>query len=199
VGDSFSNSRDTKKSGKIIIIIVGVLALALGVWRIGYGIKAPYLRKTNADQFVFKTEEQLAEEQKKTDTDGDGLNDYEEINIYATSAYLKDSDSDGIDDKTEIDKGTDPNCPEGKDCHGDNLVNPEAVSTSTASGIILPVGDSSEGASASGPVTLTPEQIRAMLRESGAPEESLKKISDEELMKIYAESVKQVAEEETAN
>lgn len=43
-----------------------------------------------------------------TDTDVDGITDYEETNIYGTMLNLKDSDSDGFDDKTEICGGYNP-------------------------------------------------------------------------------------------
>lgn len=39
-----------------------------------------------------------------TDTDGDGLSDYEEINIYHTDPASKDTDGDGYTDKEELDK-----------------------------------------------------------------------------------------------
>jgi len=54
----------------------------------------------------------------ESDTDGDKLSDWEEINIYGTSPYLLDSDGDGLDDKTEIKSGSNPSCPEGKKCIG---------------------------------------------------------------------------------
>lgn len=53
---------------------------------------------------------------KNTDTDGDGISDYDESNIFKTSAFLFDSDGDGTSDYDEIKNGTDPNCPTGKDC-----------------------------------------------------------------------------------
>jgi len=51
------------------------------------------------------------------DTDGDGISDYDEVNIFGTSMYLKDSDGDGITDDQEIKNGTDPNCAEGTSCN----------------------------------------------------------------------------------
>ncbi len=51
------------------------------------------------------------------DTDGDGISDYDEVNIFGTSMYLKDSDGDGITDDQEIKNGTDPNCAEGTNCN----------------------------------------------------------------------------------
>lgn len=53
-----------------------------------------------------------------TDTDGDGISDYDEKNVFGTSMYLKDSDGDGINDSDEIKNGTDPNCATGKVCSG---------------------------------------------------------------------------------
>src|SRR3989339_586292 len=52
------------------------------------------------------------------DTDGDGLSDGDELDLYKTSPYLEDSDSDGFSDKNEIDSEHDPNCPEGRECYG---------------------------------------------------------------------------------
>ena len=53
-----------------------------------------------------------------TDTDVDGLPDWEEMNIYNSSPFLADTDGDGFDDKQEVDNKTNPNCPEGKQCIG---------------------------------------------------------------------------------
>lgn len=45
---------------------------------------------------------------KVTDTDGDGLSDYEEVITYGTNPNLKDTDGDKYSDKTEIDHGYNP-------------------------------------------------------------------------------------------
>ena len=42
------------------------------------------------------------------DTDGEGLGDGDEVNVYGTSPLLIDSDGDGFDDGTEVFIGTDP-------------------------------------------------------------------------------------------
>ena len=184
------NISKENRSGKIALAIVGVLALGLGIYRISYSIKAPFMRRPSAESVSFKSEEQKMEELKKIDTDGDGINDYEELYLYETSPYLKDSDSDGIDDKTEIDKGTDPNCPEGKKCNV--LETPAETPTST---IGVPLSGNG-GASSIGNLQMTPDEVRDLLKKAGASEDSLKKISDEELMKVYQESLQQAAEEE---
>jgi len=45
------------------------------------------------------------------DTDGDGINDGDEVNIYHTNPLMVDTDGDGIPDGAEIASGTDPNSP----------------------------------------------------------------------------------------
>ncbi|MDX2505040.1 MAG: matrixin family metalloprotease, partial [Gammaproteobacteria bacterium] len=45
------------------------------------------------------------------DSDGDGLSNYDEINIYLTNPNMPDSDNDGIDDGAEVSNGSDPNNP----------------------------------------------------------------------------------------
>lgn len=56
------------------------------------------------------------------DTDGDGLTDNMELTVYHTSPFLADTDGDGIPDGEEVKNGTNPNCPEGKQCSADGLV-----------------------------------------------------------------------------
>ncbi len=46
--------------------------------------------------------------QVESDMDGDGLYDDDEAMIYGTSPFLADTDGDGLDDATEIYRGTDP-------------------------------------------------------------------------------------------
>ncbi len=67
-----------------------------------------------------------------TDTDGDGLSDYEELfDVYGymrspgTNPFMADTDQDGVDDKTELDYGYDPCCPDtidpSTDANGDGI------------------------------------------------------------------------------
>jgi len=42
------------------------------------------------------------------DTDGDGLSDYAEVNVYGTDPHDRDTDGDGLDDKWEIVRGLNP-------------------------------------------------------------------------------------------
>jgi len=76
------------------------------------------------------------------DSDGDGLTDVMETGVYNTSAYLADSDSDGINDAAEIQAGTDPNCPEGQTCEnqGEQTATATERVNTTDSGLTLPAG-----------------------------------------------------------
>ena len=45
---------------------------------------------------------------KELDTDGDGINDYDEMYYYNTNPYLSDTDGDGIPDGKEVALGMNP-------------------------------------------------------------------------------------------
>lgn len=68
---------------------------------------------SDLDQTATSSDEYL----KDRDTDKDTLSDYDEIKVYGTSAFLPDTDGDGIYDALELKNGTNPLCPEGKDCN----------------------------------------------------------------------------------
>ena len=113
-----------QKTGFVLLLIFGILAIGLGILQMRNTIFGPFvirLSKTNeAEQSVFLNEEARLQ---SIDTDRDGLNDYEELSFYETSPYLPDTDSDGIDDKVEIEQGTDPLCAKGELCEkGEALV-----------------------------------------------------------------------------
>ena len=62
------------------------------------------------------------------DTDGDGLNDGEEVNIYETDPKINDTDGDGLDDKSEIDSNLNPLLSDSyEDTDNDGLVNIKEV------------------------------------------------------------------------
>src|SRR5205085_12520175 len=57
---------------------------------------------TNLQEFTAGTDP------NKADSDGDGLNDGDEVNKYHTNPLLADTDGDGIPDSVEIQTGTNP-------------------------------------------------------------------------------------------
>ena len=57
-------------------------------------------------------EQSLGSEPYNSDSDGDGLKDGDEANIYGSNPALVDTDSDGFDDKEEANASTDPRDPD---------------------------------------------------------------------------------------
>ncbi len=141
---------------------------------------------------------------RKTDTDGDGLSDYDEIMIYHSSPYIRDTDSDGIPDGEEVRRGTSPVCPEGKDCSideiaahvakqsptstdpigdplltGSGVLNTQSALTITPSPTVSP----QQPAAAPPDVTkMTPADIRTLMITHGVPKNKLDALTDEQLM-----------------
>ena len=88
---------------------------------IGYNGKAD----PDHDGLTNDQEKQLGTDPKNPDSDGDGLSDGEEANVYHTNPLMKDSDGDGLSDYDEVKKyNTDPNK---KDTDGDGLSDGDEV------------------------------------------------------------------------
>ncbi len=161
----------------VTFFVIGLIALGLGVWYSRNTIRKPFLividevKEKNNNEALDNFAELLAEQQK--DTDGDGLTDYQETNIYQTSIYLKDSDSDGLDDNIEIARGSNPNCPEGQDC----------------SFVPTPSTDiSADDLVANDKTFLSPEYIasaKLILLQNGYTEDELNNMSDEQAVQLY--------------
>lgn len=206
--DFFHESDKTKRLSKQQKISLGVL-VAFGLFIFVFW--AVDIRRRMTQPFVHgdgkplaieresEMAQKSAEEQKKKDTDADGLNDYDETNIYQTSPYLEDSDGDAILDKAEISAGTDPNCPTGKDC---SIITRSHATSSEATSLDAGVSDISTGdANVTGGAPIASEaelkkaisgqadapSLRAMLISSGMAKDALDKISDEELLANYKE------------
>ncbi len=152
--------------------------------------------------FQGKTAEQLTQQDealKSADTDKDGLSDYDELNLYNTSPFLEDSDSDGVLDKVEVERGQDPNCPIGKDCSGSILVNPVATPTGSDAAVVnaninSPIATDSNNESSSPTTATLPSDatsLRQVLLESGMDQTMLDQFSDQELLDAYQEAIKQ--------
>ncbi|MFA5021370.1 MAG: hypothetical protein WC517_04950 [Patescibacteria group bacterium] len=188
--DSAPDSRPHReKFNSLLILLIGLFAVVIGGVSMWLNLANPFadiIRKgqEQAAALAVKQQAELAILQSK-DTDKDGLSDYDETNKYDSSPYLKDSDGDGVDDKAEVDRGTDPNCPEGQNCFssGDQSASSDSVpSMQTA------VGNPT--------VTITADYIRQIMKQNGATDEQLSLLTDDELMaeyKSYLEANPQVA------
>ena len=71
---------------------------------------AKQLQKTDKDLDGLSDEEEkrLGLNPNSIDTDGDGLFDYQEINLYKTDPKNGDTDGDGMSDGSEVIRGRDP-------------------------------------------------------------------------------------------
>jgi hypothetical protein len=227
IGSSQLNN-SLSKSQKIAaasLAFFAVLVIILWVVQFNRSIKAPFTYQGESNNQATDSTAQAEADNgaalKQKDTDGDGLSDWDELNIYKTSPYLEDSDSDGFTDKEEIVAGTDPNCPKGQDCSdtnqqttSENLTNPTGQNqdNSTLNNLLNQMGATTPAAtlpatastSASGSSNLSQDQLqriisgnvdaltlRQILISAGMDKTVLDKISDEELMKSYQETMKQ--------
>jgi eukaryotic-like serine/threonine-protein kinase len=84
------------------------------------GITATYENSDpDHDSLTNKQEAILGTDPNNSDTDGDGLTDGQEVNIYGTDPKKRDTDNDSIPDGVEVNNGTNPNNP---DTDGDGLL-----------------------------------------------------------------------------
>jgi len=192
--DGLSELTIQQKVGASLLVIFGVLAISLGGLQLRNQIYTPFAIEPQAQaqkalaEFFNDKEARL----RRLDTDKDGLNDYEEINVYNTSRFIKDTDSDGFTDKEEVEQGTDPLCPEGEKCKQESTI--ETTSESNRSFTVLNEGQQDisklqqQDLSELSPkqrlkqATEDPDKLRKLLLESGRiSKEELEQIDDEQL------------------
>lgn len=100
----------------VILGFCGSLALGLSVYRVRENVYAPFLVDKGifekAKSIVGLTDEQIVEQQKRRDTDGDGLSDWDESNRFRTNPDLYDSCGDGQPDNIRVVTGKNVLCTE---------------------------------------------------------------------------------------
>lgn len=204
MADGFERPSFTReqKIGFILLLVFSVITLSLGALQIRNTIYGPFVVRLDSDSPATLTmNEDLRLQQ--IDTDHDGLNDYEEINLYDTSAYLPDTDSDGTNDMEEIRLGTDPGCPEGAVCSSAETVPQLTTTTTGIPGVaaITPLDTLTGGSEGSQVMDLAaiirnPVALRQMLLQSGQISQAdLDAISDTQLTafaeQLYSEQLRQ--------
>jgi hypothetical protein len=161
-----------------LILVLGIAAVIGSGWFVLQTIKdvgTPFAyRNNNTNQTNTSAALELAKLREK-DTDEDGLSDYDELLSYSTSPYLKDSDSDGQTDAQEIEKGTDPNCPAGEACSGQQILTTPTDATGA----------------------LTPDFLRQALREAGVAQATLDELSNDDLLRLYQNVLQENTDENT--
>ncbi len=164
----------------IFLSLFTIFCLGFGFFYIRYNLKAPFEEFLEGRTVSLEKErlEELAS-LKSTDSDGDGLWDYDELYQYNTSPYLADSDSDGYDDKQEIESGNDPNCLAGQVCEQERTENASLSPEEQEVQELLTKEN------------VTADEIRDILISTGASEAMLADIDDATLEKLFAETVEE--------
>lgn len=183
----------------VFLIILGFGALILGFSQFRATIKGKIFN-SSSEQININDNQNLNNlvALKTKDTDSDGLTDYDEIYVYHTSPYLADSDSDGYSDKEEITSGHDPNCSSdqtGMPCNSP-LTKIDIYNTSTEQNLIKETnGNFNPQNILSGSATAS--EIRNMLLKAGMSKEDLDKITNEQLIETYKNTLSQSNETQT--
>jgi len=198
---SNNNLSHGQKTGFVLLLIFALIVVSLGFLQLRNTIYSPFIAHQDTRDVTSRA--LWSDENTRLqsiDTDHDGLNDYEELYFYNTSPYLPDTDSDKIDDKTEIEKGTDPLCAEGTNCaetvssmstSSMDLTSPLLGNVDSSSDILMRSQLSGQGSqSPSSSVDMSailndPAQLRQMLlATNNITAEQLEKIDDKTLMKM---------------
>lgn len=188
-------SSRTRKLVILIFTVVGVFLLFLSLRQLKNNIYNPFNFTDQKNQNLSSSEAEVLSSYvlQTTDTDGDGLSDYDELYIYGTSPFLADTDSDGVSDLNEIKGGSDPLCAEGQDCYGLSdpsfVVSPDEIAgtntnetSTTKNEDITVIEDIISGQA-------DPAFLRNLLLNNGFSEEDLSQINDEDLQAAYFEVV----------
>lgn len=185
--DPHNHQNTVKRRALIVLVIFGFAALYFGIWYIRQTITVPFepVVSTNEESTSTDATNEQTKSLRERDTDGDGLNDLDELNIYKTSPYIADSDSDGMNDAAEIAGGTDPNCPQGQTC---GRVVTNATNTQAADELFPDlVPAEMPDTSTTDLSNLNVDELRKILRNAGVAAEEVDKISDEDLLATYQE------------
>lgn len=158
----------------------GLLAVVIAV----FGLRYIYLNIRGsvdykvpgfiAEQVNDQTTEQNIAALKQTDTDQDGLTDYQELYQYQTSIFLPDTDSDNYSDFEEVTKGDDPLCPQGQNCNLLALITPKTKLAEVVQGISLDPNITFKDAIAA--------EFRKFLIDSGIPKEQVDQLTNDDLV-----------------
>lgn len=197
--EKFSTFSTEAKVAVGVFLVVGVLGLAYSVRGVFFRLQQPFFAQMNytGPKFLSLAEKdaQEAQAQKSRDTDGDTMNDYDELYVFRTSPYLTDTDSDGVDDAQEIRLGKDPTCPEGQDCLR-TVASSEAEGEAPTLGV-LPDGQTTldfTGLSSTADVEAkiaktSADDLRKILLGTGVSVDIIAKLNDEQVRTLFKQAV----------
>lgn len=169
------------RNRKIAVAVLGLVAFVLIIFwskNLQFQLNDPFTYKGGDNKEVAVDDDSDTALRLK-DTDNDGLNDYDELNVYMTSPYLDDTDSDGFKDGKEIANGNNPNCAAGAACEIDSPL--ESATEEGDDGIAIT--DVMPAVYAETDIA----EIRKAFIESGYEAEKINKLSDNEVYQGYLE------------
>ena len=196
-----------QKTGFVLLLVFACLVVSLGFLQLRNAIYSPFVIRLDKKDLAAANLIDPDTKLQMEDTDHDGLSDYDELRNYGTSPYLPDTDSDTVKDKDEIDRGTDPNCPEGKVCSNEDqfkdtsstqqvLPLPLQNASDASFNFVQSIGTALEKSGGVGEVQseqisqmqsllADPTSLRAQILATGKiPKEVLDKIDDASLIKM---------------
>lgn len=196
-----THSTREQRAALWFVATVGTLSLFFGgayLWR---HMARPFAINYVGPRFLLGSEQEARDiaAARAADTDSDTVSDYDEREIYGTNPYLADTDGDGADDATEITAGGDPLCaPDDTRCRAEDI-DAARPTTVDAGAFTEGAAQASEGLTNAQQIlqeisSATPAQVRAMLKDSGATDEELAAMSDEEVMALYSSALAQFSE-----
>lgn len=161
------------------LALATLVAMDLALWQLYRGLNFPFARQIAASAERYPdnpqpTQAEVIADLKASDRDYDGLSDYDEIYQYHTSSYLPDSDSDGKSDAEEVTAGSDPNCPEGKEC---GIGDPDTSLTAATTDSVFN--------------SAVADALREVYVKTGGNSDEIKDLTDEELVEIYREAIQE--------
>lgn len=174
-----------------MIAIAALLVAVFGISLLQFqnSVRAPFARRGEAPKSIAAQEAELLAAQKSADTDGDGLSDFDELNVYQTSPYIDDTDSDGYKDGDEVASNHDPNCPAGKSCGGESAASPSSAPPILPNLPPTPTIETFIGGTPEALQRFDAPTIRSLLRGAGVSEDLLRAIDDETLRQIYEQTI----------
>lgn len=203
-----------QKLSVVLLSVCGILALGLSAYRIRASIREPFLtdraKAISYLQGLKPTDEEAEAKLRRTDTDGDGISDWDESNVFHTNPNLRDTCGDGISDNVRIATGKNLTCAESGLRREIDTSNVE-ITTSTLYGDI-PTGPSpdqiygdmiraaqkarDQANSGQAPATTTstssiprePKAIRALLQ-GQMDQAQLDTLTDEQLLEAYDQAI----------
>lgn len=217
--EQWQNLQKEQKISVCLLGVCGVLVVGLSLYRLQANVVEPFLVDNasivKSKILIGQTPADLEALQRRTDTDGDGLSDWDETNVYHTNPNLRDSCGDGVVDNIRVATGKNINCPTNQiGIEAKPVTNGDAAATGTvlgspeAVGSLYPQVNSSDFAPSPGQSAPSSDGTAALFADStpGLPlardpatirkaligkvdDATLKKISDADLLKLYDEAM----------